>query len=81
VLARAYIDQLERSKGLSTARIAGARAALGTAEHASAGVRQTTLTQLATELDGDAAGSADGAKVRLLAGTVRGLTTTATASQ
>jgi hypothetical protein len=81
VLARAYIDQLERSKGLSTTRIAGARAALGTAEHASAGVRQTTLTQLATELDGDAAGSADGAKVRLLAGTVRGLATTATASQ
>jgi len=77
VLARAYIDQLERSKGLSAARIASARATLGTAEHASAGERQPALTQLATQLDGDAAGSSDGAKVRVLAGTVRDLATTA----
>jgi hypothetical protein len=77
VLARAYIDQLERSKGLSTARIASARATLGTAEHASASERQSALTQLATQLDGDASGSTDGARVRLLAGTVRDLATTA----
>ena len=78
-LARAYLDQLERDKGLGTARIASARATLGTAEHATAGERQSALTQLATQLDGDAGSSTDGAKVQLLAGTVRNLATANTA--
>jgi hypothetical protein len=79
-LAGAYLDQLERSKGLPSSRIASARATLGSAEHASTDQRRDALTQLATQLDGDAAASSDGKKVRLLAGTVRNLATTATAA-
>jgi hypothetical protein len=80
VLARAYLDQLERSKGLSSSRIASARSALGSAEKATGGERRDALTQLATQLDGDASGSSDGAKVHMLANTVRNLATTATAA-
>jgi len=72
-LARAYVDQLERSNGLSSDHVAGARQALDTAEHASAGARRTALGKLATQLDGDAKSSSDAAKVRLLATTVRAI--------
>ena len=72
-LARAYVDQLERSKGLSTARISAVRSALTSAESASGGARSGALTTLATQIDGDASGSSDAAKVRLLAGAVRSL--------
>ena len=72
-LSRAYVDQLERSKGLSAARIGAVRAALASAESAANGSRATALTAIATQLDADAAGSSDAAKVRLLAGSVRSL--------
>jgi hypothetical protein len=72
-LARAYVDQLERSQGLPVMRIAAVREALTKAEHASGAARGNELGLLATELDGSAAGSSDGAKVRALAGAIRGL--------
>jgi hypothetical protein len=72
-LAGAYVDQLERSNGLAAARIAAVRQALAAAEQASGNARSSALTSLATQLDGDAAGSSDAAKVRLLAGAVRRL--------
>jgi hypothetical protein len=72
-LARAYVDQLERSHGLSAARIASVRQALASAEGATGTQRSSALTQLASSLDGDASGSSDAAKVRLLAGSVRDL--------
>jgi len=72
-LARAYVDQLERSSGLPTARIASVRQTLTSAESAAGSARQSALTQLATQLDGDASGSRDAAKVRTLAGSVRDL--------
>ena len=72
-LARAYADQLARSNGLSTSRLAAVRSALASAESASGGARGTALTALATQLDGDASGSSDAAKVKLLAGAVREL--------
>jgi hypothetical protein len=72
-LARAYLDQLERSKGLGSGRIAAVREALASAEKASGTARQDSLTKLATELDGDAGGAGDAAKVRTLAGAVRQL--------
>jgi hypothetical protein len=71
-LARAYLDQLERSRGLAAARISAARQALAGAETASGAARRDALSQLASRLDGDAQG-ADAAKVRLLAGAVRDL--------
>jgi hypothetical protein len=80
VLARAYVDQLERSKGLSADRISAVRTSLDGAEHASGSERSNALSQLATQLDSDAQSSSDGAKVRLLAGTVRTLATTSSAS-
>ena len=72
-LARAYVDQLERSNGLSADRLAAVRAALTSAEQASGAQRSSALTQLATRLDADASGSSDAEKVRLLAGAVRAL--------
>jgi hypothetical protein len=72
-LARAYADQLERSKGLSATRVDAVRQSLAGAEGAAGTHRSGALTELATQLDGDARGSSDAAKVRKLAGAVREL--------
>jgi hypothetical protein len=72
-VARAYVDQLERSKGLGDARIAAIRQALAGAEGASGSARNGAMSQLASQLDGDARASSDAAKVRMLAATVRSL--------
>jgi len=70
-LARAYLDQLERSRGLEAGRIATARSALAKAEQASGTGQRELLTRLANELEAYTAGAADGAKVRMLAGSVK----------
>jgi hypothetical protein len=72
-LACSYVDQLERNKGLAPARISAVRSALSRAELASGEQRRTALNTLATELNGDAATAADGAKVRKLAAAVSDL--------
>ncbi|HEX6599778.1 MAG TPA: hypothetical protein VF034_10690 [Gemmatimonadaceae bacterium] len=72
-LARAYVDQLERSHGLGAGRINSVREALSRAEAASGSARSSALNQLASSLDSDANGSSDAAKVRLLASSVRNL--------
>jgi hypothetical protein len=72
-LARAYVDQLERSNGLSGDRISAVRQALSGAESASGAARRSALTRLASQLDGDAAKSSDAAKVKLAASAVRAL--------
>jgi LVIVD repeat len=72
-LARAYVDQLERSKGLSASRLTAVRQALAGAEAASGAQRSSALASLATQIDGDVAGSSDGAKVRMLGEAVRAL--------
>ena len=72
-LARAYLDQLERSNGLAAARVAATRQELASAEKASGAARRDALTRLATQLDGDAGGAGDAAKVRTLAGAVKEL--------
>ena len=69
-LARAYLDQLERSSGLSAMRISAVRAALTDSENSSGAQRRNSLSALATQLNGDAGGAGDPAKVRLLASTV-----------
>ena len=69
-LARAYVDQLERSNGLSADRISSVRSGLTSAESATGAQRRTALTKLATQLKGDASGSSDGSKVNMLAGAV-----------
>ena len=72
VVARAYLDQLERSHGLAADRIGAARSALASAELGRAG-RRATLTTLATQLDRDARSASDATKVRTLAAVVRGI--------
>jgi len=75
-LARAYADQLERSKGISADRLSQVRQALAGAESAPKplGVQlRTSLTSLAAQLDTDASASTDGARVRSLANTLRDL--------
>ncbi|MBK6494335.1 MAG: hypothetical protein IPG05_04410 [Gemmatimonadetes bacterium] len=71
--ARAFVDQLERSKGLSAARIGAVRGALTAAERASGAARKTALTRLAGQVDGDAKASSDKAKVAMLGEAVREL--------
>ena len=71
VVARAFVDQLERSSGLTTDRISAVRQSLTAAEQASGMARRNALTQLATQLESEAGGSSDGAKVRMLASEVR----------
>jgi hypothetical protein len=72
-LARAYVDQLERSGGLASNRISAVRQQLTAAEGRSANDRRSALGALAAQLDGDAAGSRDASKVRALAAAVRSL--------
>jgi hypothetical protein len=76
-LARAYVDQLERSHGLGPDRILAVRQALTNAERASGAGRQGALTQLAVQLEGDASGSSDAPRVNTLAKTLRDLAATA----
>ncbi|HEX4561749.1 MAG TPA: hypothetical protein VH113_07960, partial [Gemmatimonadales bacterium] len=65
-LSRAYVDQLERSGGLSAVRIAAVRDGLKNAEGSSGASRQGMLTLLGTQLQTDAASSSDAAKVQML---------------
>jgi hypothetical protein len=73
VVARAYLDQLARSNGLTKARINQTRDALTRAERASGQARRDQLTQVGTRLNADVAGSSDQAKLRLLIATVNDL--------
>ncbi len=72
-LARAYADQLQRSNGLSSNRLAAVRQAIASAERAPGGERRTILSTLEADLRRDAGMSTDAAKVNMLAGTVRDL--------
>jgi hypothetical protein len=72
-VARSYLDQLVRNRGLPAARTTAIDAALTAAERASGAARRDQLNRLATELDGDAARSNDAARVRAMAGAVRDL--------
>ena len=72
-LSRSYVDQLERSGGLSSGRISSVREGLASAEKESGDARRSALSSLADRVDRDAAGSRDGAKVKRLAASVRDL--------
>jgi hypothetical protein len=74
-LARSFADQLQRSNGLSAARLAAVRQALASAESASGSQRRDALTALAAQLDVDARTSGDAGKVQALARAARDLAT------
>jgi hypothetical protein len=65
-LVRAYLDQLERSKGLDATILASARQSVDSAEQASGAARKTALTQLASTIDQAASASSDQKKVKTL---------------
>ena len=75
-LARAYVDQLERSGGLPEDRIAAVREELANAEEAQDTAQRDGLTQLSAALSEEADASSDAAKVQALADTVQGLAAT-----
>jgi hypothetical protein len=73
-LARAYLDQLERSQGLKPGVITVARTQLDGAERLTGANRKSRLEMLATQLEGEAAtNSTDKAKATLLAKAVKDL--------
>jgi hypothetical protein len=69
----AFLDQLERSRGLSADRIAATRAELNRAQSLSGTARRDALNALAASLERDAAGAGDQQKVRTLAASVSAL--------
>ena len=75
-LAKAYVDQLERSGSLEAEKIAALRQELASAEQAPATERREVLEKLAGRLEADANGADDPVKVRTLAGTVKELAQT-----
>ncbi len=72
-LARAYVDQLERSGGLSAPRVTEVRTILSAAEREPAGKRAIALGLLAAQLSSEATQSSDATKARLLANAVTDL--------
>ena len=80
-LARAYLDQLERTKGMDADKIADARAELAKAEKSGGSEQQQTLSRLVSRLEADVNGTGDSAKVRLLAGAVKQLATSPSLAQ
>ena len=70
VVARAYLDQLGRSGGLSSARVNATRDALTAAERQSGQAQKDALRQVATQLNADVGTSSDQPKMRLLIGVV-----------
>ncbi len=74
-LARAYVDQLERHRAVSSGWVTEVRAALAAAEQASGSARVSSLNGLASQISGAADESRDPAKVRMLVDVVRGLAT------
>ncbi len=73
--ARAYLDQLERSKGLAEVTISTVRTQLAAAEKLSGGARQQALKKLGAQLNTAASGAGDPAKARLLSSSVAELAT------
>ena len=73
VVARAYVDQLERSHGLPAERLTAVREGLARAESLSGAERRAALTDLTGGLNAAAAASSDQRRVRLLTGVLTDL--------
>lgn len=73
VVVRSYLDQLVRNGGLAAEQTAAISSALDIAEMRSGAARATALTELARQVDKDAGGAKDAARVRTMAGEIRRL--------
>ncbi|WP_138431572.1 LVIVD repeat-containing protein [Fodinibius saliphilus] len=73
VLAKAYLDQLQRGNGLPPNEVTATRKHLAKAENASGSKQQEILRSLADNIEGQANSSIQSEKVRKLVNTLRGL--------
>jgi hypothetical protein len=73
VVARAYIDQLVRDKGIAAARSTAIRRDLDRAEKLKGTSQRNALNRLAASLDRDAKTAADATKVQALEAVVKDL--------
>ncbi|MBM4195366.1 MAG: hypothetical protein FJ202_13465, partial [Gemmatimonadetes bacterium] len=65
-LAKSFVDQLERNKCLSAARISAVRQSIANAERASGQARREGLSQVASSLNADKGGSCDAPRINML---------------
>jgi hypothetical protein len=72
-VVRSYLDQLVRNNGLSSDRTAAIAKALDAAEKQSGAARAGSLTKLAAQVDKDANGAKDSARVKTMAAEIRRL--------
>jgi hypothetical protein len=72
-VVRSYLDQLVRNEGLASDRTTAISAALDAAEQKNGAAAATALTALAREVDADASGAKDAARVRMMATEIRRL--------
>jgi len=72
-VVRSYLDQLVRDNGLASDRTAAIAKALDAAEKESGAARSSSLTKLASQVDKDANGAKDSAKVKTMAAEIRRL--------
>jgi len=73
VVAKAYLDQLARSRAIPATRVVRMQMALDRAERMPAARRRAALTELATQLQGESVPASDGPRVQALAGVLREL--------
>lgn len=73
VVVKSYLDQLVRGNGLAAARTSAISVALDAAEVKTGAARATALRALAVQVDADARGAKDSARVRSMAGEIRRL--------
>jgi hypothetical protein len=74
-VVRSYLDQLVRDNGLPAARTTAISSALTAAEKRTGAARATALSALARQVDGDANGANDVARVRAMAAAIKALAT------
>ena len=72
-VVRSYLDQLVRDNGLSAARTTAISSALAAAEKQSGAARGKSLSTLATQVQADANGAKDAARVREMAAAIKAL--------
>ena len=72
-VVRSYLDQLVRDNGLSSDRTTAIAKALDSAEQQSGAARASSLSKLATQVDGDVKGAADAPRVKAMAAEIRRL--------
>jgi hypothetical protein len=73
VVARAYLDQLERMNGLASDQIAAIRSDLDKAEQLNGAQQKSALQKLAKQTEADAKNAKDAERVHWLTGTIKGL--------